>query len=110
MKLTQLDAKFVQYVDEKHHRYVKTLEEAHGVQFQCPKCAIGLKKTKTHIIGAHYILCWFRGMVPDGAFPAPGRWNPKGTDLTDLSLTPSILITGPGCGWHGYITNGNTHE
>lgn len=34
-------------------------------------------------------------------------WNRTGDTFETLTLTPSILRTPPrGCGWHGFITNG----
>lgn len=32
-------------------------------------------------------------------------WNRTGDTFETISLTPSILRMG-GCGWHGYLTNG----
>lgn len=45
---------------------------------------------------------------PIGPGPALGdahRWQRTGDTFETLSLTPSILRIG-GCGWHGFITNG----
>lgn len=97
--------------------YVDTLAEADGVIFLCPKCfaANGGK------VGTHAVICWFEGKVPDDADPKPGRWNPSGTGLDDLTFVGpravSILLTSTGnpdgvgmkggCGWHGFIRNGD---
>ena len=35
----------------------------------------------------------------------PTRWSVSGTGFSDLTTSPSILLTA-GCNWHGYITNG----
>lgn len=127
MRLTDLDAQLVQYLsqdkDRAGWRYVTTLDEAQGLWFQCPLCAVGKEagedEGRRHVKGAHYILCWFRNPrqlppVPDSAQPGPGRWWIEGTGLHDLTFnfgTPerprSIQLTG-GCSWHGYITNGET--
>ncbi len=50
---------------------------------------------------------------PDDLDPK-GRWTPSGTGLDDLTFVPgnparavSVLLTNPdGCGWHGYIRDG----
>lgn len=124
MRLRDLNAHFVGRAiivngDVTQHEEVDTLTEAQGIMFQCPKCAsepghgpgtglpdgIGCR-------GVHYVLCWFedRG-IPDTANPKPGRWNPTGTSLDDLSFVPgkkshSIQLLGA-CNWHGFVTNGD---
>jgi hypothetical protein len=115
MRLTDLEARFVTYnvgPSEEHWpkgrpsiSYVETLQEAHGVWFLCPKCfAANGGKVGTHMVG-----CYFVGKVPAWAEPGPGRWNPSGTGLHDLTFVPpgatSVLLTG-GCGWHGFVSNG----
>lgn len=46
----------------------------------------------------------------DGGLPYDGHptWQRTGDTFETLTLTPSILRnpTKGGCGWHGYITNG----
>ena len=116
MKITELEATFVrhEYRDDDSGRrawviYVDTIEEAQGVQFLCPLCWI----KNNGRIGTHRIRCWsrLRG-VPDDVVPKPGRWKLEGTGLDDLTLngesgkSRSVLLTGDGCKWHGYITNG----
>ncbi len=105
MKLTQLDASFLQYASDGF-QMIAGIEGADGVKFQCPKCSEGLEKTETYVIGAHSVICWFVGKVPDSASPGPGRWAPSGTSLNDLTLTPSVFLE-KSCGWHGYVTNGD---
>jgi hypothetical protein len=125
MKLRDLDAQFLQYdrhpviptewVNGMMHPdgfetllpNVATLAEAHGIWFLCPKCyaANGGRK------GTHGIICWFEGRVPDSAQPGPGRWNPVGTGIDDLSFVPgihshSVLLLG-GCRWHGFVSAGD---
>ena len=109
MKLADLDAKFLKRVDERTHRYVATLAEADGVQFLCPVCFA----KNNGPAGTHGVLCWFVGMVPDETLPKPGRWTPQGTGLHDLTFVPgtpprlnSVLLTGPGCGAHFFVVNG----
>lgn len=91
----------------EHHLYVDTLAEAQGVMFLCPKCF----KANNGSIGTHMVICWFVGRgVPDDVFPKPGRWNPSGTGLHDLTFVGpgafSVLLTS-GCNWHGFVTNGD---
>lgn len=130
MKLTELDPHFIKHTIEMagpgHGRtlpdgtmqwggfevdcmaYVDTLAEADGIWFDCPKCtrdkAAGLLK------GVHGVRIFFAGKdVPDRiGLNSEGkavRWSVSGTDFTNLSTSPSILLLG-GCGWHGFITNG----
>jgi hypothetical protein len=79
-----------------------TIETAQGIRFLCPVCF-----QKHGEAGTHSVLCWFKGRgVPDGLSPGPGRWTPSGTGFADLTLAPSVNLSGPGCGWHGFLTNG----
>lgn len=116
VRLLELDAEFVgNATTQSFRRQGDAIEGAQGVIFQCPKCAEGKEHGEEHgrrfVVGAHYVLCWFRN--PQGAAPIPAAWYPKiarwemfGSGLADLSLRPSVLLTGPGCGWHGWITAG----
>lgn len=85
---------------------VEKLAEADGVMYLCPLCF----KNNGGAIGTHRVLNWFVGKVPDDVDPKPGRWNPSGTGLHDLTFVGpgavSVLLTG-GCGWHGFVSNGN---
>lgn len=86
---------------------VNALAEADGVGFLCPKCFAA----NGGAIGTHQVICWFEGKVPDDAFPGPGRWNPTGTGLDDLTFVPgkrsqSVALIG-GCAWHGFVANGD---
>lgn len=88
----------------QYNIFVDTLAEAQGITFLCPKCFEANKGS----VGTHGITCWFRGRgVPDEATPGPGRWDVSGNNYADLTLRPSILLPGEGCGWHGYITVGD---
>lgn len=81
--------------DGAAERFVSTVAEADGVVFECPKCR------------NHAVCCYFVGKVPDDLPPGPGRWTPSGTGIEDLTLSPSVHLTGPGCGWHGWVKNGS---
>jgi hypothetical protein len=90
-----------------HFVDVGTLAEADGVSFLCPKCFA----SNGGPVGTHTVVCWFEDKVPDDAHPGPGRWNPVGTSLDDLTFVPgkksqSVLLTS-GCAWHGFVTNGD---
>lgn len=85
---------------------VENIADAQCVQFLCPKCFAANNGS----VGTHWIKCWFNGRgVPDHYLPGPGRWNPSGTGLHDLTFVgpgaTSVLLTS-GCGWHGWIENG----
>lgn len=113
MKLTDLHARFVAVVPRddgiRSHREVGSISEAQGVRFSCPLC---VSRSSDGLRGVHDVICWSadRG-APDGLAPGPGRWSLVGTGLNDLTLngergkSRSVLLTG-GCGWHGFITNG----
>jgi hypothetical protein len=117
MKLIELDAHFVklEMLPQDEHfpngrpsfRRVELLSEADGVWFLCPKCFA----TNQGKVGTHSVLCFFEGRVPDWVQPNPGRWNPVGTGLNDLTFVPgkktqSVQLLG-GCNWHGFVTNGS---
>lgn len=124
MKLRDLDASFLRILDEKTDQRVDTLAGANGVIFQCPKCAErimaggtpikemldyhGVGRTYRGVPGAHYVICWFTGVDPKRD-PKPGRWNPQGTGLDDLTFVGpgsfSVQLLG-GCNWHGFVRNG----
>jgi hypothetical protein len=112
MRLVDLEPIFVRHEVRDGRQYqvpVKTLAEAQGVRFLCPKCF----KANGGAVGTHGVVCWSRSRgVPDGVQPGPGRWTLAGTDLEDLTLNGdppgqarSVQING-GCGWHGHITAG----
>jgi hypothetical protein len=86
---------------------VAALAEAQGIMFLCPKCYA----KNGGAVGTHGVDVTFAGRgVPDllgshGDAGAPSRWAIAGTGHGDLTMSPSILLLG-GCGWHGFITNG----
>lgn len=103
--LVELEAEFVRYTDGGGIYHPVDLANAQGVMFLCPACFA----TNGGKVGTHRVLSWFRGRgVPDDAKPGPGRWEPEGSDLNDLTLRPSIdLSIGDGCKWHGFVTSGS---
>jgi len=100
-RLAELHGTFLKRLDDRTHRREVPLSDADGLLFLCPKCYAENKGAA----GTHSVLCWFAGKVPDHLDPKPGRWNPSGTDLNDVTLGPSVLLTG-GCGWHGFVRDG----
>jgi hypothetical protein len=114
VKLAGLEAEFLRYErrgdGHTYLHHVETIGEAQGVMLLCPKCFEANGGPR----GTHHVICWSssRG-VPDFAEPKPGRWKMVGAGLHDLTLEAeqpggarSVLLTGEGCGWHGFITNG----
>jgi hypothetical protein len=93
--------------DQVCHARTDKIDEAQGIRFLCPKCF----EANGGPVGTHVVICWSRSRgVPDSAEPGPGRWTLDGTGLADLTLngdgsSRSVLLLG-GCGWHGFITNG----
>lgn len=128
MRLRDLDAEFVGEYAETTRRLlgVNVVDGVQGINFQCPKCAqtcddggvepdaawcAAKLEGRSFVRGAHYVLCWFTNpvnapRVPDSADPKPGRWPFEGTSIDDVTLTGSVFLTEPRCGWHGHITNG----
>jgi hypothetical protein len=113
MRFLDLQPRFIRYdkrEDGVYHVFVEGIAEAQGVIFLCPKCFA----KNNGPMGTHSVICWSRSRgVPDEANPKPGRWTLDGTGLSDLTLNGdppgnarSVLLTGGGCGWHGFVTNG----
>lgn len=110
MRLRDLDGQLVRREPAANgndsYAPVATVAEADGVMFICPACVAKLGT----VIGAHSVLCWFVGKVPDDLDPKPGRWIPSGTTIDDLSFVgpqaASVLLEGSECGWHGYVKDG----
>jgi hypothetical protein len=106
INLETLEAQFVTYEGDGRMGSAETVADAHGVMFLCPKCYA----EHGGPVGTHRVICWFAGRgVPDSATPGPGRWEPGGVTLEDLSFVgpaaASVALSG-GCGWHGFIRNG----
>lgn len=110
MRLRDLEAEFLRFTGKGTHlRGEVPLAEADGILFVCPKCWTDAGKRE----GAHSVICWFVGRVPDDTLPGPGRWTPSGTGIDDLTFIPgnpprpvSVALTG-GCSWHGFVRNGD---
>ena len=88
-----------------HHGF--SFEEAQGISFLCPRCFV----KNNGKAGTHTCHVTFKGRyvgasqgIGDGKGGFP-RWKAQGSGFEDLTLTPSVQIVG-GCGWHGYITDG----
>ena len=120
MRLRDLDARLLKRCsDGSGSDTVRTIAEADGILFQCPKCAQGKEVIdedgRRFVRGAHAVICWFVGHVPDDVDPKPGRWTPTGEGIDDITFVPgtppqavSVLLTNPnGCGWHGHIVGGD---
>ncbi|SRR6266851_2826294 len=109
MRLTVLQAEFLGDARPDGHRRLDSIDGAQGIFFLCPKCWAA---NGDSAIVTHGIIVWFANPrnappVPKDCVPKPARWTMAGTSLQDLTLTPSILLTGEGCGWHGFVTNGD---
>lgn len=106
LRLTELEPQFLKRVSDNRFRQVRTLSKANGIMFVCPLCFLNNGKKRE---GVHSVICWDPS-VPQTTDPVPGRWNLLGTGFEDLTLqagSSSIHLTGEGCGWHGYIRDGN---
>lgn len=104
--LHELDAEFLKLDSvtpiKTMNRLGKVRGDADGVMFLCPKCFVA----NAGPVGVHSVICWFRGVDPEMS-PKPGRWDASGSTIDDLTLTPSVHLSGGGgCGWHGFVTNG----
>ena len=96
-------------VERMQHSWneVDSIAEAHGIQFNCPKCSDGER--------GHIVICWSRSAgAPEDIPPLPGRWSLHGTSIYDLTLdgdvgnansNRSVQLQG-GCNAHFHVTNG----
>lgn len=116
MRLVDLEPEFVRYRTDTGPSGVRqilspaaNLAEAQGVMFLCPVCFA----RNGGSVGTHLIAVTFhgRGATDDqgsrGRGGQPSRWHATGSSAEDLTLTPSIDLGPGGCGWHGFITNGD---
>lgn len=106
MRLRELEAQLYRFGDRIPSGYalhrVGELVDAQAVKFMCPKCFEANEGAE----GTHSILVSFEGRgVPADADYNP-RWAVSGTSLDDLALHPSVLLRS-GCGWHGWVKNGD---
>lgn len=105
MRLTELSPQFLKWETDALFSHVDAIGDADGIIFVCPLC---LKNNEGHRPGVHSVLCW-EPNVPQTTPPTPGRWEMQGTGYDDLTLvagSSSVLLTGPGCGAHFFIRNG----
>lgn len=111
MRLLELEPQFMRYEDRDDSHYtipVNSLSEAQGIWFLCPKCFVQNKGN----IGTHMVDVTFAGrgaldsQGSHGNDGKPTRWVVSGTDFSNLTLQPSVLLEG-GCAWHGFVTQGN---
>ena len=121
MKLRDLDAQWLYGAHAKEYRRSSkaSVDGMQGVMFQCPKCSVGKQHGEENgrrfVRGAHYIRVFFSN--PRGVSVAPPeadsnpRWAMSGSSIDDLTLSPSINLDVPensgGCGWHGWVKNGD---
>lgn len=108
MRLADLEPSFLRFLEDSFESKTYQMQDgiagAHGILFVCPKCY----QEKGGRAGAHSIICW-APQVPQSVFPVPGRWELLGTGYGDLTLragSSSVLLTGPGCQAHFFVTNG----
>ena len=104
MRLTELEPEFWKFVDDKNFEVVDTIAEADGLRLLCPACF----QTNGGPVGTHSVVCW-EPNVPAHITPGPGRWTMTGSGFHDLSLvagSSSVHLTGPGCGAHFVVANG----
>jgi hypothetical protein len=104
VRLTDLEPQFLKIEEPDTWKHVDDIVDCDGVLFVCPKCLNDTGKRP----GCHSVLCW-RPHVPLTQSPGPGRWDFEGTGYSDLSLvagSSSVLLTGPGCGAHFFVRQG----
>lgn len=108
MKLRDLEPQFLKIVSENSWRSDAAMGDCDGLFFLCPVCF----RANNGPVGTHGIICW-KPHVPQTFHPTPGRWDMRGTGIDDLTLfagSSSIHLTGPGCGAHFHIANGDISE
>lgn len=77
---------------------------ADGIEFLCPKCFIeNGGPAGTHRIHVHFAEGKTPATIGLNSEGQTVRWSVRGTGYNDLVISPSILLQGPGCGWHGFI-------
>lgn len=109
MKLVDLEPEFLKREDDNHFRMVDSISDADGVTFVCPQCMSANQMKRP---GVHSVICWAPS-VPQTTSPRPGRWNIFGSGFADLSLvagSSSVALTGPGCGAHFMVQNGEVYS
>lgn len=106
MKLTDLNPKWLfsggPHILDKNHNPVPQ-RDGIGVTFDCP-CGCGLRR----VVEFENPL---DGKPVRADHPGP-LWKREGTTFESLTLSPSILSDKEkgGCGWHGFVKNGEVTE
>lgn len=115
MRLSALSPHWITKADVGGHweDKVETQVEAQGIRFLCPLCFAKIGSARGT---PHSVIVPFAGRGwPDAYLPGMGdkqpdgtvrRWTAEGTNFDNLTVKPSVLLSGSGCGWHGFITNG----
>lgn len=111
MKLTDLDASFIQRLENGNHRHVETIAEAQGIVFQCPECAKKAERSPDGgYIGVHYLVLFFSNPMtpPSWAQAVHGHsgWEARGGTIAELDLSPSIGIGAGNSHAHFHIKAG----
>lgn len=111
MKLADLHPVFLGHGGDgiTQHGQPVPVRDGVGLRFDCPHgaaCPQKVGKEFPHMTGQHAIL--FENPL-DGGPALPGTtWIRTGDTFDTLTLTPSVLNRG--CGWHGWIRNGEVIE
>lgn len=102
MLIVNLEATFLMVTSLTGAVHTLRFDEADGVEFRCPRCIL-LDPPQPHTI-----IAWFTGRerIMAERDPGPGRMVCTGTSLGDLTLTPELQFM-DGCGWRGFVTDGN---
>ena len=102
MQLSDLEPRFLK-LEGEGWRCTAIMQDADGVQFQCPKCYA----EKGGAAGRHFVICW-RPHVPREVAPGPGRWDFRGSSARDLSLVAgsSSVRLRSGCQAHFFVEAG----
>jgi len=104
MRLRELEAEFLKIKDSRTYSRQDSIDGADGIMFLCPLCFAENKGP----VGTHRVICWF-SHVDAAMDPKPGRWNPSGSGLDDLTFVgpgaASVKLIG-GCNWHGFVKDG----
>lgn len=76
-----------------------------GLAFNCPKCGGDSDRQYCGGVFVHFENPIDGGPAPETSAP---RWTRTGDTFETMTLRPSILKpeSKAGCGWHGYVTDG----
>ncbi len=123
MRLVELEGTFIKYEAREPHDEARRLhphlavahwlvpveefEEAHGIQFLCPKSVEELGK-----LHAHRMRLWFFGKPVDREVGKNTAGKiirfriVSGRTIDTITLAPSVAAENDHCGWSGSIING----